>query len=245
MDSVQFQSWEPLLKPAEAAESRLIEAILAGRFPIHSSLPGERDLASLLGVTRPTLREALQRLARDGWIEIQHGKATRVRDYWQEGNLAVLAAIAQYPEQLPGDFVPNLLQIRALMAPTYSSHAVARQGAVVAGFLSSAANLPDTPESFSDFDWQMHRLLTRCSGNPVFTLILNGFATLYPLMGRKYFAPPRARQVSRAYYTDLEVAARFGDARLAETLTRQVMDLSIQLWVETTAGSPPAREGSK
>ena len=28
---------------------------------------------------RPTLREVLQRMSRDGWLEIRHGKATRVR----------------------------------------------------------------------------------------------------------------------------------------------------------------------
>lgn len=239
---IQNQNWEPLLKPAEAAESRLIEAILAGRFPIQSSLPGERDLAAALGVTRPTLREALQRLARDGWVEIQHGKPTRVRDYWQEGNLGVLAALAQYPNQLPADFVPNLLQIRTLMAPTYTERAVARQGASVAGFLTSAEDLPETPGAYSDFDWQLHGFLTRCSGNPVFTLILNGFALLYPLMGRKYFVSERARRVSREFYTELATAAHLGDAHRAETLTREVMDLSLMLWIETTSGTSSTAE---
>ena len=87
--------WQPLQKPAEMAESRLLEAILSGYFPINTNLPGERDLADQIGVTRPTLREALQRLARDGWLDIQQGKPTRVRDYWREGGLAVLAVLAE------------------------------------------------------------------------------------------------------------------------------------------------------
>ena len=87
--------WQPMQKPAEMAESRLLEAILSGNFPINSSLPGERELAEQIGVTRPTLREALQRLARDGWLDIQHGKPPRVRDFWREGGLAVLEVLAQ------------------------------------------------------------------------------------------------------------------------------------------------------
>ena len=75
-------NWELPLRPAERVENRLIQAIVGGEFPINSTLPPERELARRLGVTRPTLREALQRLARDGWIEIHHGKSTRVRDYW-------------------------------------------------------------------------------------------------------------------------------------------------------------------
>src|SRR5512143_391382 len=108
-------NWDNPTRPAELIEARLINAILDDQFPVNSNLPPERDLATQLGVTRPTLREGLQRLARDGWIEIRHGKPTRVRDYWREGNLAVLSAIARHTDHLPADFVPNLLHIRALL----------------------------------------------------------------------------------------------------------------------------------
>jgi len=63
------------LKPAEVAEARLIEAILHARLPLGSFLPPERDLADGLGVTRPTLREAMRRMSRDGWLEIHTGRA--------------------------------------------------------------------------------------------------------------------------------------------------------------------------
>ncbi len=93
-------TWEIPPKPAELAENRLVEAILDGTFPINSNLPPERELSESLGVTRPTLREALQRLSRDGWIEIHHGRATRVKDYWREGNLLILTAIAQHQDKV-------------------------------------------------------------------------------------------------------------------------------------------------
>jgi GntR family transcriptional regulator, negative regulator for fad regulon and positive regulator of fabA len=105
-----MDDWQPTPKPAEQAEERLVAAILDGTFPIDSNLPAERELCARLGVTRPTLREALQRLSRDGWIEIHHGRPTRVRDYWREGNLAILSAIAAHRAQLPHEFVANLLQ---------------------------------------------------------------------------------------------------------------------------------------
>ena len=110
-------NWDIPQRPAELAETRLINAMLDDQFPINSHLPPERTLAAQLGVTRPTLREALQRLARDGWIEIHHGKSTRVRDYWHEGSLAVLGTIARRQDHIPPEFVPNLLQVRAVLAP--------------------------------------------------------------------------------------------------------------------------------
>src|SRR3972149_913382 len=100
-------AWDPPLRPAELAETRIIAAILDGQFPINSTLPPERDLSTQLGVTRPTLREALQRLARDGWLEIRHGRPTRVRDYWHEGSLGVLGAIARSPGPLPPPPAPR------------------------------------------------------------------------------------------------------------------------------------------
>ena len=108
----------------EIVESRLIEAILDGTFPANSHLPAERELAESLGVTRPTLREALQRLTRDGWVEIHHGKPTRVRDYLTEGNLGVLNALAENPNFSPQNFVPDLLSVRLAMAPMYAKLAV-------------------------------------------------------------------------------------------------------------------------
>jgi len=96
--------WPPLKKPAEIAESRLIKAILSHDLEINTFLPAERDLAARLGVTRPTLREALQRLERDGWLEIHQGKPTRIRNYWQEGNLGLLNALITYATHFPPDF---------------------------------------------------------------------------------------------------------------------------------------------
>ena len=109
--------WESPQRPAELTESRLIAAILDGTFPINSTLPAERELAEKLGVTRPTLREALQRLGRDGWLEIHQGKPTRVRNYWQEGNLGLLNAITRDPDKLPPDFITQLLEARISLAP--------------------------------------------------------------------------------------------------------------------------------
>jgi GntR family transcriptional regulator, negative regulator for fad regulon and positive regulator of fabA len=217
-------------RPAERVESRLITAIVDGEFAINSTLPPERELARRLGVTRPTLREALQRLARDGWIEIHHGKSTRVRDYWHEGNLAVLGTIARQQGHAPPDFVPNLLHVRELLAPAYARLAVKRSARNLARFLEDYQNLIDTPDVFARADWELHRYLTIESGNPIFTLILNGFKELYPHMGRAYFTPPRARARSRKFYADLREAAQARDPERAEAITREVMQDSIELW---------------
>jgi GntR family negative regulator for fad regulon and positive regulator of fabA len=223
-------NWDTPTRPAELIETRLINAILDDQFPINASLPPERDLAGLLGVTRPTLRESLQRLARDGWIEIRHGRPTRVRDYWHEGNLGVLGAIARHADHLPAGFVSNLLQIRSLLAPTYAQLAIKRAAKMLTKVLIAYQDLPDTPEAFAQADWEIHLRLTIDSGNPIFTLILNGFQDLYPAMGPRYFATTKARARSRRFYADLLKAAQTNDPAAAERAMRTVMADSVKLW---------------
>jgi GntR family negative regulator for fad regulon and positive regulator of fabA len=223
-------NWDAPLKPAELTENRLIEAILDGHFPIDSTLPAERELAAQLGVTRPTLREALQRLARDGWVEIRHGRPTRVRDFWREGNLGVLGAIAHHKEHTPPDFVPNLLTVRLLLAPSYTKAAIERHPQEIVTLLEGYTDLEDIPMAFAKADWELHQNLTIRSGNPVFTLILNGFRDLYHSMALIYFTKPAARQHSRNFYLDLREAAIAQDVDTAEAVTRTVMHKSLDLW---------------
>jgi GntR family negative regulator for fad regulon and positive regulator of fabA len=223
-------NWSQPPRPAELTEQRLIQAVLSGEFPPGSTLPSERELAALLGVTRPTLREVLQRLARDGWFDIQHGKPTRVRDYWREGNMNVLSALVRHSERLPDDFVPNLLAVRLSLAPAYTRAAVERAADEVVALLNGCADLEDDAHEFAQADWNLHHGLTLASGNPVFTLILNGFADFYVEMAGRYFSQPNARAASRRWYADLLTAAQSGDAEAAERATRQAMQESIEHW---------------
>lgn len=222
--------WSAPQRPAAYAEEALVTAILDGVYPPGSTLPGERVLAAELGVTRPTLRETLQRLSCEGWLTIQQGKSTRVNNFWQEGGLNVLGALVRYGERFPPDFVPNLLEVRLALAPAYAASAVERSPDRVVDYLTNYTSLEDSPEAFARFDWALHHTLTVASRNPVYTLILNGFAGFYEEMACLYFARAEARESSRTFYAALLEAARGGDTVGAERITRSVMEESIVLW---------------
>lgn len=229
-----MNQWNRVQRPAEIAEQRLLDAILSGHFAVNTYLPGERDLATQIGVTRPTLRETLQRLARDGWLDIQHGKPTRVRDYWQEGNMGVLSVLAQMPSQQTPDFVAHLLEIRVLLAPAYTCQAMHMAPTEIAALLVSYTDIEDSPAAFARADWDLHHLLTLRAENPIFPLLLNSFQSLYQVMGEHYFVSPENRNRSRVYYAGLLACARTGAFIDAETLTREVMEESLALWKNST-----------
>lgn len=54
--------------------------ITSGEFTPGSRLPAERDLAKQLGVSRPSVREALIALEVEGWVEVRTGSGVYVQD---------------------------------------------------------------------------------------------------------------------------------------------------------------------
>src|ERR671921_868626 len=58
----------------EACVEQLATAIRLGVYPLGSTLPGERDLAERLNVSRSTLREAMAALRGAGLVETRRGR---------------------------------------------------------------------------------------------------------------------------------------------------------------------------
>jgi GntR family negative regulator for fad regulon and positive regulator of fabA len=152
-----------------------------------------------------------------------------VNDVWTEGGLSVLAGLAEHGE-IPKGFVKQLLEVREVLAPAYAREAVRHAPARVAAFLARAEGLGPGALEWTAFDWELHHLLAVSSGNPVYTLILNGFRGLFARMAAIYFEGPEARETSREFYAALRVAALAGDASGAGNVTRAVMARSVELW---------------
>jgi DNA-binding FadR family transcriptional regulator len=64
----------------ERVAQQIGELIGSGEFPPGHRLPGERDLAKTLGVSRPVVREAMIALEIVGLVEVRTGSGAYVRD---------------------------------------------------------------------------------------------------------------------------------------------------------------------
>jgi DNA-binding FadR family transcriptional regulator len=72
-----LQAVEPQRLYRQIAE-QLRALIGGGEFPPGARLPAERDLAKQLGVSRPSVREALIALEVEGWVEVRIGSGVYV-----------------------------------------------------------------------------------------------------------------------------------------------------------------------
>jgi GntR family transcriptional regulator len=61
--------------------SKMKALILDGTYPIGSLVPKEPDLCNMFGVSRTTLRKAMELIEQEGFINIQQGRGTEVLDY--------------------------------------------------------------------------------------------------------------------------------------------------------------------
>jgi GntR family negative regulator for fad regulon and positive regulator of fabA len=222
---------DKLLRPTQYVEKILVTAILDGTYSCGTALPNERSLAQQMGVTRPTLRETLQRLAGEGWITIHHGKPTVVNEYWQEGGLRLLGTLSKYSEYLPNGFITHLLEVRLTMLPSVAGRAARFQPEILLNCLAEARNLTEDAKAFSNFDWKLQMLMARNSQNPVFSLILNDFGRIFANMALHYFNFNTARRASRTYYRELTRAIE-KHTNTVEDVVKKAMEESISIWQE-------------
>ena len=220
---------DKLLRPTQFVEKILVTAMLDGTYSCGTALPNERALAERMGVTRPTLRETLKRLAGEGWLTIHHGKPTVVNDYWQEGGLRLLGTLAKYSDYLPDGFITHLLEVRLTMLPSVAGRAARFQPEILLNYLAGARNLAEDPKAFSDFDWKLQMLMARNSQNPVFSLILNDFAQIFANMALHYFNLNTARQASRTFYRELTRAIE-KQPNTVEDVVKKAMEQSVSIW---------------
>ena len=89
------------------------------------TLPSERRLAEVLGVSRPAVREALKRVSAAGLVEVRQGDATTVRDFRRHAGLDLLPRLLLRAGELDLSVVRSILEARLHNGPKVAELAAA------------------------------------------------------------------------------------------------------------------------
>jgi GntR family negative regulator for fad regulon and positive regulator of fabA len=224
--------------PAGFAEEYIVESIWSGRFPPGTILPAERELSELIGVTRTTLREVLQRLARDGWLTIQHGKPTKVNNFWETCGLNILETLAKLDQEGIPELVDNLLAARTNLSAVFIRGAIRHNPEKSVEIISKYTKVEQNGKAFAEFDYRTNHDLALASNNNVFVLMMNGFRGLYSRIGGYFFSNPRARELAIDYYQKLLSAAQKGEHEQVPTIIRNYGIESGKVWAELRNNMP-------
>jgi len=182
-------------------------------------LPAERDLASFLVVSRPSVREAVRTLEAQGVLEVRHGAGVFVRS---RHALDPILPSFTVPETLG-----ELFDVREVLEVPAARWAAERQLPALANVTEAFADLEAAieagPVDFDDLqrlDVTFHTRIVQSSGSQlleqtqavIYGLILEGM--------RSTLAVPGRLQKSRADHAHILAALEAGDADAAEAAVR-------------------------
>lgn len=161
---------------------QMVTEVLDGGFGAGESLPSERRLAEALGVSRPAVREALQRLAQSKLVEVRQGGATTVRDYLRHAGLDLLPRLLLREGQLNPAVARSVLEARLVIGPGVAALAAERGGEELEAQLTATVDALEA--SNDDVERQVHALeywdqVVDAADSMVFRLMFNQLRAAY------------------------------------------------------------------
>ncbi|MFI6167868.1 FadR/GntR family transcriptional regulator [Nocardia sp. NPDC051052] len=140
---------QPVVKRSVSGDvfEQIAADVLSGELAPGATLPSERQLAEALGVSRPAVREALQRLAAAGLVAVRQGDATTVLDYRRGAGLEVLPRLLVQGGELDPAVARSILEARLHNGPKVAELAATRLAdeSQSGDDVATAASAPPTP----------------------------------------------------------------------------------------------------
>ena len=168
---VTFDTFEKDVLPEKIVKS-LLSLIKEKQLLPGDKLPPERELAELMHVGRPALREALRALSIMNVVEVRPGSGTYVTTLQPEQLIAHLDFVfaLDEPSILHLFDTRKTLELRTvtLAAQCISAEEIAELESCLAEMKAAAAD----PESRESLDRKFHRLIAIASGNPFLARIV-------------------------------------------------------------------------
>lgn len=224
-----MEKQKKFVKPTQFAEHEIIKAIVSNEWASGQNLPPERELADLLGVTRPTLREVLQRLSRDGWITIKHGRPTVVNDYKNKGGLGILKSLSNFKGLTTTSLIRDWLEFRVLILPDLALKAIHSNPDKIINELNNAPDINSKSEEFAAFDWKLQALMIKYSKNLIAQMLYNDLTEIYQKEGAIYFEREYTRKKSMEYYKKLTNAILHNENNIIQ-IVKHTMQESLEIW---------------
>lgn len=204
----------------------LRQEILNGTYPVGSKLPSENELCHILGVSRPSVKTALQQLCFMGMAETRPGDGTYVKKF----------NIGQYIQQvtdiiLDEENQDEMAEFRAKMELTYATvameHANERDFAKMDEILDKM-DLTYKDNNFlehSKLDFQLHYTICKSTHNQFFLLVFRMLSdTVYKYVLERnelFFLKPEENFFKYDVHRDIVTAIKNKDSETCRKIYEQ------------------------
>ncbi len=220
--------------PAQIAKS-IRDSIINGDVNVDDRLPSETELADKLEVSRPTVREALKRLAAQNLIRTQRGATGGAfirRLSYQDAYAQHITTSTLLLSMNAVDFQTACEARYALeraCAPLSAERRTPDHLATMRAEIHRQSQPGLSDESFCDSDVAFHRALVDGAGNPVLSYQLAGAVeAMQPLMNMITFTQ-RSRDMIVSFHTRIADAIEASDASLVDTALSELTTYTLHL----------------
>ncbi|MFD9551595.1 FadR/GntR family transcriptional regulator [Nocardia salmonicida] len=231
-------AWTPVVKRSVSGDvfEQIAAEVLGGELAAGSTLPSERQLAEALGVSRPAVREALQRLAAAGLVAVRQGEATTVLDYRRSAGLEVLPRLLLRGNSIDPAVARSILEARLHNGPKIAELAAARvrsRGTTDRQVDSELSVLRDSVDSLvAESDPLTQQLIALEFWDHILDLADSiAFRLMYSMLRAAYepalaaLAPIMSAEVGNAdAYRDLAAAIAAGEPERAADSARALLE---------------------
>lgn len=209
------------MKRSEVILQKIKEHFLNGQVMVGEKLPSERLLAEQFGVSRNSVREALQRLALENVIEIKRGGGSIVKGGREEIH-AMLAEKTVFEKE---HLIFEMLEVRRALEVEAASLAAQRATAEDLRKISEALKAMDVPIKEVDkgvrADVDFHMRIVEASGN---SILIHLAQTLMEQIEKTIYATRKNRFTDERRYSEtllehknIYLAIASGDRELAKS----------------------------
>jgi GntR family transcriptional repressor for pyruvate dehydrogenase complex len=208
---------------SEDIVTQILQLMGHGNLTAGSRLPSERELAVRLGVSRPSVREAMRQLELMGVIESRQGAGAFVKQVSDEDLVQPLALLIRGRKHLLND----ILETRKVIEPNIARLAAARASAAdiadLGNLVARQRTKVEAGQPAIEEDTAFHHGLARASGNHVLLLLVESCMDLLRESRRLNLQSPERARRSTEGHADLLRAIEARDADGAfEAMTRHL-----------------------
>ncbi|MFE5398698.1 FadR/GntR family transcriptional regulator [Streptomyces sp. NPDC056568] len=213
---------EPREPLATEVSRRLIDYLMSGEVQPGERIPSERQLTEMLGVNRPTVREAIKSLGFLGLLEIRQSSGT----YYRGTDSDVLYRLFELGLVMGEKGARDMVQARAELEVIVAG--LAAQSRDEAGVdllrarLTAMRECPD--EEFPEADTAFHAALGELAGNTVLRDMLKGMRAMVQRGWVERTGTVRSRKVAYDDHVPIFEAVEKGDAEAARAAMARHMD---------------------
>ena len=151
----------------EMVAEQVLSQIKSGELSPGDRLPPQRELASLLGVGRSSVREAINALAVMGYLDVAQGRGTYIAENLPDAD----AALFQLDAALKAGNILDLMDVREMLecrsARLAAERAEGKKIKKIENTLKGMRASADDYPSFLEADMQFHRALAEASENQI------------------------------------------------------------------------------